>query len=1127
MPRIFDNIEQQLLPSLVETIKVSGRSDFCVGYFNLRGWKQIDSYIEQWSGGEGNCCRLLVGMQKLPQDELREALRRHGQEETIDNQTMVRLKRRLAEEFREQLTYGVPTAEDEQGLRKLAKQIRSKKVVVKLFLRYNLHAKLYLLFRKDPNNPITGYLGSSNLTFAGLSKQGELNVDVLDHDATQKLEKWFEDRWTDRWCMDISEELAQIIDESWAREDLVPPYHIYVKMAYHLAQEAIHGLAESKIPKALDAKLFEFQRAAVKIAARHVSKRGGVVVGDVVGLGKTMVATALAALLEERYGWSTLIICPKNLKKMWQSYVDENGLRAKVMSLSVVQKEIKEIPGRFRIVLIDESHNLRNSDSKRYQAIKEYIHAGDCKCILLSATPYNKTYLDLANQLKLFVPEDLDLGIRPEQLIKKEFGGSEPDYYHKYTSFVRSLSAFEKSIHPEDWREIMRLFMVRRTRGFIIENYAEPKKGPGRKYLEFPGTDRRSYFPTRIPKTVKFKIGENAHEDQYAKLYDVSIVNTINQLKVPRYGLGNYISQVPKIQPTSEEDRILDGLSRAGKRLMGFCRTNLFKRLESSGFSFLLSIERHILRNYIFLYALENKKPFPVGTQDVGLLDSRFADTDSDSVTASMFEEEDEETTEPEQTGLRSEQDFKKRAEQIYTEYELKYKSRFKWLRTDLFEERVATDLKADANALTSILNSTGNWKPEEDKKLERLVDLLQKKHPEEKILIFTQFADTVFYLEEQLRKNGVKKIEGVTGGSSDPTSSAWKFSPVSNEKRQKVTENEELRVLVATDVLSEGQNLQDAAIVVNYDLPWAIIRLVQRAGRVDRIGQESESIYCYSFLPADGVERIIRLRARVRQRLQENAEIVGSDETFFEDDNNEQAIRDLFTEKAGILDGDGDDEVDLASYAYQIWKNATTHDPSLKKIIPDLPSVVFSTKEKNSDDKPDGVLVYLKTGEGNDTLAWIDKQKNIYSDSQLDILKAAECIPETPALQRREDHYDLVQKAVQYASEEESATGGALGRSTSAKYRTFERLKSYVEQVKGSLFDTNELRRALDDLYRYPLQQSATGILNRQLKTGITDEELSRLVVSLWNEDHLSVNSEESRIAEPRIICSMGLVKK
>src|SRR3990170_1009592 len=227
MPRIFDNIEQQLLPALRETLEVANRADFCVGYLNLRGWKQIDSYIEHWSGGIGNCCRLLVGMQRPPQEELLAAMSLVKRDGDLDNQTALRLKKKLAEDFRDQLTIGVPTNEDETGLRQLAAQIKAKKVVVKLFLRHPLHAKLYILFRPDPINPIIGYVGSSNLTFAGLSQQGELNVDVLDHDACQKLARWFEDRWNDRWCIDIAYDLVTFIEKSGARENPIHPKCLY------------------------------------------------------------------------------------------------------------------------------------------------------------------------------------------------------------------------------------------------------------------------------------------------------------------------------------------------------------------------------------------------------------------------------------------------------------------------------------------------------------------------------------------------------------------------------------------------------------------------------------------------------------------------------------------------------------------------------------------------------------------------------------------------------------------------------------------------------------------------------------------------------------------------------------
>ena len=186
-------------------------------------------------------------------------------------------------------------------------------------------------------------------------------------------------------------------------------------------------MAEFQIPRDFEGKLFEFQTAAVKIAAHHLNRRGGVLIGDVVGLGKTLMGTALARIFEDDHDLETLIICPKNLVKMWEDYRDEYRLRARVLSSSRVILELPNLR-RYRLVLIDESHNFRNREGKRYRAIQEYIGENESKVILLSATPYNKTYLDLSSQLRLFVDENGDLGIRPEQLLRK-LGGE--------TAFVR------------------------------------------------------------------------------------------------------------------------------------------------------------------------------------------------------------------------------------------------------------------------------------------------------------------------------------------------------------------------------------------------------------------------------------------------------------------------------------------------------------------------------------------------------------------------------------------------------------------------------------------------------------------------------------------------------------------
>ncbi|MFZ5447551.1 MAG: hypothetical protein ACOZFS_02795 [Thermodesulfobacteriota bacterium] len=168
----------------------------------------------------------------------------------------------------------------------------------------------------------------------------------------------------------------------------------------------------------------------------------------------------------------------------------------------------------------------------------------------------------------------------------------------------------------------MRLYMVRRTRTFIQENYAATDPENGRKYLTFED-GRRSYFPDRIPKTIKFNIDESDQTDQYALLYSPAVVNTVNSLNLPRYGLGNHLTSQPHDPPTEKEQKVIRGLSRAGKRLMGFCRTNLFKRLESGGPAFLQSVERHILRNLIALHAIDQGLPLPIGTQEAEYLDAR------------------------------------------------------------------------------------------------------------------------------------------------------------------------------------------------------------------------------------------------------------------------------------------------------------------------------------------------------------------------------------------------------------------------------------------------------------------------------------------------------------------------
>ena len=1092
-----------------------------MGYFNLRGWNIVVDQIDTLTGDfvyEDDKrifrkCRLLIGMHQ-PSDELIRQL--YTEQQLPDANYVSQCKLTIAHDFRRQLQLGFPTKQDEFTLRRLSAQMKDEKVCVKLYLREPLHAKLYLAHRPDDNfNKIQAIMGSSNLTYSGLTKQGELNAEFGDSDSAEKLASWFDDRWEDKFCLDITKELIEIIDNSWAGDKEIPPYYIYLKTAYHLSEEARSGIKEFSIPTEFRGALFDFQQTAVKIAARHLNneKRGGAMIGDVVGLGKTITACAIAKMYENTFGSNTLIICPANLQDMWEKYRNQYDMKADIMSMS---KPIDVDNARYyKLIIVDESHNLRNSQGIRYRNIRDLIQKQDCKVLLLTATPYNKQYKDLSSQLRLFIDDDMDLGIRPEAYIRAI--GGERKFAEKHEDFIRSIKAFERSECQEDWQELMKLFLIRRTRTFIKENYAKTDPKNNRKYLEFKD-GHKSYFPDRIPKAVKFNTVEG---DQYSRLYSKEMIDFMESLKLPRYGLTHYLDEKKAEAASKYESNLIDNLSRAGAQMMGFCKSTFFKRIDSSGYAFLLTLYRHILRNAVYIYAIDNKLKLPVSDENTFpedfLEDADINDANADSENSQDFFSNSNLLTIP--------KDMKAYMEKAETYYNgLIGKNNVQWIDSKYFKRTLKQGLKKDCEQLLAMINLCEAWNPQTDQKLNELEKLLSNTHKDEKVVVFTQYSDTANYIYKQLEKRGIKNIEKVTGATKNSTSIVERFSPISN--KADIEKENELRILIATDVLSEGQNLQDAHIIVNYDLPWAIIRLIQRAGRVDRIDQSSEKIYCYSFFPADEVEKIISLRTRLNKRINENAGIVGSDEVFFE--GNEQNLRDMYNEKSGSLDGDDDDvDVDLGSFAYQIWKNATDANPKLKNIIPAIPNIAYSTKAATNISE-DGVITYARTYNDFDVLTWYNSEGKIVSQSQNRILQAMACTINEPCLPAQENHLALVEKAVKGIKNENTNVGGILGSRFSTKRKIYELLNHYYEQPL-TLFNTQEkkelLKFAIDQIYNNPLLENSKFILGRMMRTGNTHDDIVDTVIEMYENANLCrVDEDKTKHKDPVIICSMGL---
>ncbi|MGW3735048.1 helicase-related protein [Streptomyces sp. NPDC005148] len=1086
MARIFDNIDADLGPHLIESFKKSDRMDTAVGYFNLRGWSLFGTAVNEKPVTGAPAMRVLVGMTLADPEEqvlrsLQHTLEGTDPDDDIDREVAKARRQSAVIKFRKQLMRGVPNAEDLESLRLLRQHLTDGRVKIKLFTRRPLHGKTYLCHREDVNNPIVGFVGSSNLTLSGLRHNYELNVDVLDFDAAAKLDRWFIDRWEDKFSLDITEDLIKVIDESWAGEEPLSPYEVYLKVCYHLSRDVREGLAEYSLPGSMRERLLEYQVNAVRTLARRVFTRSGTMLGDVVGLGKTLTAVATALMLREEHGYSTLVICPKNLVKMWDEHLQAYDVPGRVVPYSTAHRDLPETRA-YQFVIVDESHTLRSDKRRDYVAVKEYIENSNSKVLLLTATPYNIRFLDVANQLGLFIDDDDDLGIQPTFAMLKN-----PRLAESVDFKTNTLIAFKKSEEADDWKRLMSDHLVRRTRSFIRANYGITDPTNDREYLLYPD-GRRFYFPERTPVPIDHSFGAN---DPAAVMSSDETLNAIQALNLPRYKLADYIDK--SATRTENESNLIEKLERARGHLTGFVRTGLYKRLSSCGHSYILSLKRHLDRNDMFLYALANDLELPIGTVLNAMFDSTQEDVSPDGEWIDG-------------NNARSDYDALVRHNP----------KSVTWIRPALFKKKLARDLEADSALIRSLLKTYGEWTFNVDSKIQALIELVTKKHGAEKVIIFTEYKDTATYVAAALNQAAVKQVALVTGDTADPTAVVRGFAPESNKSPNQtelstLERADQYRILVATDVLSEGQNLQDARVVVNYDLPWAIIRLIQRAGRVDRVGQQAEEILIYSFFH-ESVEAVLSLRERIKTRLQANAEAFGSDERFFGSEEETTTIEHLYNGQ--LDDQELDIEVDASSLAYEVWARAEEETPEIAHRVAQLPDMVYSTRKAADDDDLQGIACYVRTEGGTDGFGFATSPTDQRLLTGQEALRAFACRPNAEALPRRDDHFQLTRELAQGPLTKPSTIEGRL---RGIRKRVWNRLNGTFASADAEISD------ALDALFRRPLTRDAERRIKTAFATRSSNEDIAELIVLLYRDNRLII--PDAAGSDPiRIVCTMGV---
>jgi superfamily II DNA or RNA helicase len=851
MSSIIDNSRDNLLVTHVNKLLDNAEfSRMAVGYFYLSGFEAIREKLHKIKK-----LRLIIG-NRTNQQTLEELVKGHlsrdlrettlRRQQLLNNRQKQQLLQLTQNEYAEDMALMVQNDDNENGLAALWQLIRDGKIDIRVFTKGTLHSKAYLF-----DLPETDYLegiaivGSSNLSISGLSNNSELNVKITNPNDYKEVKNWFDRLWEE--SEDFNELFMNVVQESWFRKK-VTPYEIYNKTLYNLIKDRIEIKQHSALTAFDQSLLYPFQRdaynRAIDILENPDHPQNGVFISDVVGLGKSYIAIALIS-----YYWSikqkaSLVICPASLKPMWEDYKEEYHLRCKIVASS-------------ELIYPDDNTKFTLNDEQKYDGYGVVVIDESHNF----RNPDTQRYRILAPYLQ---------GRKTILLTATPQNNTVWDIYHQIKLFHQSdvadlsispnnlknyFRTYEKN--PEKIAELLQHFLIRRTRRDIINSP---------RYTDWVS---RNQFPKRNLHTLEYDIEETYSEANKEPIYDFLLDKLFEPNKTGRFHYSIYdLTSFLKSQARKKKEYI--GLSYIGELVRGLLKVLLFKRLESSMQAFYLSIDRMIKRHEYLLQSIQ-----------LGYVITGKAEQ------LELFLESDDEL-EDEKVNKYSIADFEK--------------------------GKLIDAIQEDREVLEEI---AGFIKPmlddiDRDKKFQIFLHEVVKKHQNKKLLIFSEFSDTVNYLYKHLKAYyphvAISRISSKVANSKEKASIIRRFAPKSNTKAGLDQREQEIQFLITTDVLSEGQNLQDARIVINYDFHWNPVRLIQRIGRVDRIGTEADTIEVYNFLPDDKFTLQLDLKSRVQNRINEIQQIFGLDSKVLSEDEilNERSVFAIYVEEnESVLDTD------------------------------------------------------------------------------------------------------------------------------------------------------------------------------------------------------------------------------
>jgi superfamily II DNA or RNA helicase len=889
--------------------------------------------------------RILVG---LNVDKVTYDMIQYNREQSLldfesDKNTKLQYEKNVIKEI-ESVTEN--NAQVQFGIEKFIELLKFGKLEIKAYPSQNIHAKVYINRYNDHINHIqygAVITGSSNFSESGLVARREFNVELKDRPDVDFALSQFEALWKD--AVDVSKDFIDaIIHKTWLN-DTITPYELYLKCVYEYLEEDINleDHFEPFFPKSF--MELRYQAQAATNAKKILETYNGVFLSDVVGLGKTFIAALLLQQLQGRI----LVICPPVLQDYWAESLRDFGVRSfEIQSSGKLETILHRDISKYKYVVVDEAHRFRNENTQAYANLLDICRGK--KVILVTATPLNNSIDDIFAQLKLFqipkastIPGIPDLGKFFNRLKKilKEAKPKSPDPENSGNEYMKAIQTVSEEIRDK----ILRFVMIRRTRNDVRNYFKDDLQKQNIVFPDIADPDRMIYQFNRHLESV-FK-------------------KTVELLR--RF---NYTRYIPLLYYTGE---LSEFQRQQQQNLGGFMKSLLVKRLESSFYAFKKSIDRFIDLHERFL------DMFDKGTVYVSKKVNVFDLLDADDIeTLEQLVEKDKAD---------------------------KYES-------SNFMPEYKELLKQDIQTLKEIRKI---WFPiHEDPKLDKIVHELKtnKFLSGKKVILFTESKETGDYLFDHLFPEFQKKVMFYSSAGGRFEDLKTQHNHI--DSRNKIHANfdpkaalasDDIQILITTDILAEGINLHCSNVLINYDLPWNPTRVLQRVGRVNRLGTEHSAVHIFNFFPTTQADVHLGLEANITNKLQMFHSIMGEDAKYLSDGEiiGSQELFQTLNNKATYTGEEGDENSEL-KYLTLIREIRDTN-PALFDKIKKLPKQARSGMNPKKDSHQ--MITFFRFG--NLKKFYLYGEQKSMEINFFDAMNEMECNPDEHRQAVPDNYFDML----------------------------------------------------------------------------------------------------------------------